>query len=62
MSEVERIQQLGHVFYHISSEYAKDTLAIEPGELMSLLHWLQEHENEIIDDTIANRVHDEIKE
>jgi hypothetical protein len=28
---------------------------------MSLLHWLSEHENELIDDPIANRVHEEMK-
>lgn len=59
--EVERIQQQGHVFYRIWSEYAKDTLAFEPGELVTLQCWLQEHEDEITQDTLSNRVHDEMK-
>jgi hypothetical protein len=59
--EVERIQQQGHVFYRVHSDYAKDSIAFEPGELMSLLHWLSEHENELIEDTISNRVNNEMK-
>lgn len=59
--EVERVQQQGHVFYRIFSEYAKDSLAFEPGELMALLSWLQEHEDEITQDTLSNRVYNEMK-
>jgi hypothetical protein len=59
--EVERIQRQGHVFYRIWSEYASDSLAFEPGELMALQRWLQEDEDEITNDTLSNRVNEEMK-
>ena len=59
--EVERVQQQGFITYRVWSEYAKDTLAFEPAEMMSLLHWLQEHEDELTQDTLSNRVNDEMK-
>jgi hypothetical protein len=59
--EVERVQQQGHVFYRIWSEYAKDTLAFERGELMALQRYLNEHEDEITNDTLSNQMNDEMK-
>jgi hypothetical protein len=59
--EVERIQRQGHVFYRIHSDYAKDSVTTEPKELMQLLTWLQAHENEIVNDALANSTHDEMK-
>lgn len=59
--EVERVQRQGHVFYRIFSEYAKESLAFEPGELMALQRFLQEHEDEITQDTLSNRVNEEMK-
>src|SRR6266566_4347669 len=63
--EVERVNlhkgQRRFIIYRVSSEYAKDSLAFEPGELMSLLRWLQEHEDEITQDVTANVVQHELK-
>jgi hypothetical protein len=59
--EVDRYKINGQVRCRIWSEYEKETLAFEPKELMSLLRWLQEHENEITNDAIENRVNDEMK-
>ena len=47
---VEHLQEDGHIFYRIWSVYTDDTLACEPGELLALLRWLQEHEDEINQD------------
>lgn len=56
MMVVERIQQGGHVFYRLHSEYAKDTLAFEPDELLSLLEWLKNRESIITHDVTLNRL------
>jgi hypothetical protein len=60
--EVERIERpTGHVFYRIHSEYASDSLAIEPGELMALQRWLVAHEDEITTDSVENRMREEME-
>jgi hypothetical protein len=60
--EVERIQRpTGLIFYRIHSDYAKVSLSVEPAEMMSLVHWLKELEDELTNDAISNRVNDEMK-
>ena len=60
--KIERFEAFnGFTWYRIFSDYAKDSLALEPKELMALLTYLQEHEHEIIQDTLSNRVSDEMK-
>ncbi len=55
--QVERIKQGEHVFYRMSSQYAGwDTLAFEPKELLQLLVYLQEHEQQLIQDSLDNDV------
>lgn len=61
MAEVERDEINGRYIYRIHSDYDKDSIAMEPGELMALLRWLQEHEGEITNDTLSNRVQDEMR-
>jgi hypothetical protein len=45
----------------VYSASSKNSLAFEPGELMALLSFLQEHKDEITNDTLSNRVNDEMK-
>ncbi len=53
--QVERYEINGHPIYRIHSDYAKDSVEMEPRELMALLTWLQEHEAEIRQDRLSNR-------
>jgi len=59
--EVERVLQHDHICYYVYSAYRKSSLAFEPGELMALQRWLQEHEDEITNDTLSNSVHHEMR-
>ncbi len=56
--QVERVQirSDGFTFYRIHSEYAKDSVAVGPRELMKLLTWLQENEQQLIQDALDNDV------
>lgn len=53
--QVERYEINGRHIYRIHSDYAKDSVAVTPKELMELLTWLQEHEAQITQDRISNR-------
>jgi hypothetical protein len=53
--KVERITDNGPIFYCVWSEYAKDTLAFTPKELLHLLVFLQDFEQQLIADTQENR-------
>ncbi len=56
--QVERVQikSDGFTFYRIHSEYAKDSVAVTPRELLKLLIWLQENEAQIVQDSLDNDV------
>lgn len=51
---VERFTRGELARYRIHSYYDGGSIAIEPKALMALLRWLQEHENEIVQDVIHN--------
>jgi hypothetical protein len=52
--DVERFTRDGLVRYRIHSDYDKESITMEPKEVMALLTWLQEHEAEITNDALAN--------
>ena len=49
------------ITYRIYSSFAKDSFAIEPGELMALQRWLVAYEDEITTDSIENRLREEME-
>jgi len=52
---VERIEEAGGVSYRLFSEWEKDSLAFSPKELLHLLVYLQDFEQQIIQDARDNR-------
>ncbi len=60
--EVERIADNGPIFYRVYSTYANDTLAFTPRELLQLLVFLQDLEQQIIADSQANRTAEAMRE
>jgi hypothetical protein len=58
--QVDRIKQGDQVFYLLTRGNLEQS-AFTPRELMQLLIWLQEHEDEIIQDAFAKSVNDEMK-
>lgn len=53
--KVERYEQNARHLYHIRSDYVKDSITMEPQELLQLLVYLQDFEQQIIADSQDNR-------
>jgi len=51
---IERFTRNRLICYQIHSEYDGDSIAMDPKELLALSRWLTEHENEIVNDSLAN--------
>lgn len=59
---VERYPVLGRHIYRIHSEYDKESIAVEPQELLQLLVYLQDFEQQIIQDSRDNRTLEAMRE
>jgi hypothetical protein len=59
--DVERFMRGKLARYRIHSDYDGDAIAVEPKELLALLTWLQEHEQEIINDQTANMAYEAVQ-
>ncbi len=60
MAQVERKKQGDQIVYLLTNGN-NETLALTPRELMQLLTWMQDHENELVNDALQNSVDDEME-
>ena len=55
--KIERIKHPGgHITYRIHSQFAHDSVATTPKEIMALLTWLQEHESQVVQDSLDDAI------